>query len=107
MAQQKTITIDSEENDDWMKALPGYKNEIRLHDDLEKKHTQRKHTATVSKAKIRLKAIQDAPNYRQAPAITYKRCKTCRHFDQTTSHCHLFDFQADPEYVCDSWEEIP
>ena len=30
----KTITIDSEAADDWMKSLPGYKDEIKLSDEL-------------------------------------------------------------------------
>lgn len=33
----QTIVIDTEENDDWMKSLPGYKDEIRLHEELGKK----------------------------------------------------------------------
>ena len=28
------IVIDSVENDDWMKSLPGYKDEVRLHQEL-------------------------------------------------------------------------
>ena len=29
-----TIVIDSEEVDDWMKSLPGYKDEVKLHEQL-------------------------------------------------------------------------
>lgn len=29
---QVTITIDSEENDDWIKSLPGHQDEIAIHD---------------------------------------------------------------------------
>lgn len=32
-----TITINSEEEDDWMKSLPGYKDEVRLHEELRNK----------------------------------------------------------------------
>ena len=32
--QPPTIVIDSVENDDWMKSLPGYKDEVRLHREL-------------------------------------------------------------------------
>ena len=32
-----TIVIDSEKNDDWMKALPTYKAEKRIHEKLAKK----------------------------------------------------------------------
>ena len=32
------ITIDSVENDDWMKSLPGYKNEVAIHEELAKKY---------------------------------------------------------------------
>ncbi len=31
------IVIESEEEDDWMKALPGYKDEVKLHEELDKK----------------------------------------------------------------------
>lgn len=31
---KKTVVIDNELNDDWMKSLPGYKDEIRLHEKL-------------------------------------------------------------------------
>jgi hypothetical protein len=27
-----TIVIDNEEEDDWMKSLPGYRHEIELHE---------------------------------------------------------------------------
>lgn len=32
-----TIIIDSEEVDDWMKSLPGYKDEVKLHEEIEEK----------------------------------------------------------------------
>ncbi len=32
------IVIDDEKNDDWMKSLPGYQNEVALHDELAKKY---------------------------------------------------------------------
>jgi hypothetical protein len=28
--KRQTITIDTEENDDWMKALPGYQDEVAI-----------------------------------------------------------------------------
>ena len=31
-----TVVIDTVENDDWMKALPGYQNEVALHEQLAK-----------------------------------------------------------------------
>jgi len=31
-----TVTINSVENDDWMKSLPGYEDEIELHEALSK-----------------------------------------------------------------------
>ena len=37
-----TITIDTEENDDWMKSLPGYKNERKIHEQLAKKYSGKK-----------------------------------------------------------------
>ena len=44
----ETIVIDSEENDDWMKSLPGYQDEAKIHEDLAKKHSK-------GKPKFRLK----------------------------------------------------
>ena len=35
------LTAFNEKNDDWMKSLNGYKNEIKLHDDLEKKEKEK------------------------------------------------------------------
>jgi hypothetical protein len=32
-----TIIIDSEEIDDWMKSLPGYEDEIKIHEELANK----------------------------------------------------------------------
>ena len=32
--KELTITIQSEEEDDWMKSLPGYKDEVKLHEEL-------------------------------------------------------------------------
>lgn len=29
-----TVVIDNERNDDWMKTLPGYRNEVELHEQL-------------------------------------------------------------------------
>jgi hypothetical protein len=34
----KVIRITDEKNDDWMKSLPGYKNEVKMHEDLAKKY---------------------------------------------------------------------
>lgn len=31
---KKTIVIDTEENDDWMKSLPGYKDDLAIHEKL-------------------------------------------------------------------------
>ena len=36
-----TLTINSEENDDWMKALPGYKNEVKLIEQVGKDHAKK------------------------------------------------------------------
>lgn len=33
-----TLVIDTHENDDWMKSLPGYKQELVIHAELAKKH---------------------------------------------------------------------
>ena len=35
--RELTITIQSEEEDDWMKSLPGYKDEVKLHEELAEK----------------------------------------------------------------------
>jgi len=35
-----TIVIDSEENDDWMKSLPGYQDEVAIHEALAKKYAR-------------------------------------------------------------------
>ena len=35
--KEPIIIIQSEEEDDWMKSLPGYKDEIRLHEELAEK----------------------------------------------------------------------
>lgn len=54
MAEQvRTIVIDSEENDDWMKTLPGYQDEVRIHEELARKYAQRnkKKVVKVSKKK--------------------------------------------------------
>ena len=42
--KKKPIVIrnDSERNDDWMKTLPGYKDEKKIHDDLAKKYAKNK-----------------------------------------------------------------
>lgn len=37
-----TLTIDTEENDDWMKQLPGYKDELTIHKKLSKKSKKSK-----------------------------------------------------------------
>jgi len=36
-----TLTINTEENDDWMKALPGYKNEVKLIEQVGKDHAKK------------------------------------------------------------------
>lgn len=46
------------------------------------------------------KAQSDAPNYRDAEGD--QRCGTCMHF--VSGQCRLYNFAADPSYVCDSWE---
>ena len=38
----KVIVIDTVANDDWMKALPGYKKEVQLHEELAKKFAEMK-----------------------------------------------------------------
>lgn len=35
--EQITITIDSEENDDWIKSLPGHQDEVAIHEQLAQK----------------------------------------------------------------------
>lgn len=54
----------------------------------------------IAKALIQ-QAQVDAPNYR--PASSINRCANCVHFNG--QRCDLFDFAADPDYLCDSWEE--
>ena len=36
--KRAVVYNNTEENDDWMKSLPGYKNEVAIHEDLAKKH---------------------------------------------------------------------
>lgn len=37
-----TIVINNEANDDWMKSLPGYKDELQLQHDLATEHADKK-----------------------------------------------------------------
>jgi len=37
MTKRPVLIINSEENDDWMKALPGYKDEVEILESLAKK----------------------------------------------------------------------
>ncbi len=43
-----TIVIDSEQNDDWMKSLPGYQDEVAIHEALAVKY------AAEGKKKVRV-----------------------------------------------------
>ena len=36
-SRELTIIIQSEEEDDWMKSLPGYEDEVKLHEELAEK----------------------------------------------------------------------
>jgi len=36
VTKRPTLIINSEENDDWMKTLPGYKDEVKIHESLAK-----------------------------------------------------------------------
>ena len=47
------IRNDTIENDDWMKTLPGYANELAIHDELARKHAG--NAVIKSKAKIKRK----------------------------------------------------
>ena len=47
------------------------------------------------------RAQTDAPNYRPA-SENENRCATCRFFDG--QRCADYDFAADPEYICDSFD---
>jgi len=44
----ETIANDTEENDDWMKTLSGYKDEVAIHEGLKKKLTGRVKTVKKS-----------------------------------------------------------
>jgi len=44
---ENTIVIDNEEDDDWMKSLPGYQDEANIHEELANKPN--------GKPKLRLK----------------------------------------------------
>jgi len=38
-AKKRVVVYNNtEENDDWMKSLPGYKNEVKIHEELARKH---------------------------------------------------------------------
>jgi len=39
---KKVIVIDTVENDDWMKSLPGYKDEVAIHEKLAEKYEKDK-----------------------------------------------------------------
>lgn len=69
-------------------------------------------TTTPSQRLDIIKAQSDAPNY--APASTPQRCENCIFFrgDPGEDYCTRFDFTADQDYICDTWEagqpdEIP
>jgi len=58
------------------------------------------------------KSQSDAPNY--TPATDPRRCKNCKQFlgDPGRDWCERYEFVADQDYFCDSWEaqrpdEIP
>jgi hypothetical protein len=34
MAKTAVIVIEDEKNDDWMKSLPGYQDEVKIHESL-------------------------------------------------------------------------
>lgn len=36
--EELTFHNDSVEKDDWMKSLPGYQDEVKIHEELEAKH---------------------------------------------------------------------
>jgi hypothetical protein len=40
-----------------------------------------------------------APNYGPSPS-----CGNCDHFDPATSRCALYDFVAEENHICDSWD---
>ena len=46
-----TIVIDSEENDDWMKSLPGYQDEVKIHEQLAKKYAREEGGTTKRKGR--------------------------------------------------------
>jgi hypothetical protein len=54
-------------------------------------------------AKGRLSEL-DVPNYR-ASSNPVEKCATCSFIVGT--HCRLFDFDVNPEFVCDSWAATP
>jgi len=57
MTKRPVLIINSEENDDWMKTLPGYKDEIEIIESLTKK---KKAKLTFNKPKWRISnEIQD------------------------------------------------
>lgn len=49
-----TITIDTVENDDWMKTLPGYQDEVRIHEELAAKLGGKK------KPKVRIPVVLES-----------------------------------------------
>lgn len=62
-----------------------------------------KHPSAGLTLRARFKAKSKAPNYRQAPAISYKLCRNCEYF-QEDSTCRKFDFKASDIATCDAWE---
>ena len=48
---KKVIVIDTVENDDWMKSLPGYKDEVAIHEKLAEKYAKDKKKATADSGK--------------------------------------------------------
>jgi hypothetical protein len=67
---------------------------------------------TLEQKSLTTKAQSNAPNYE--PASTPQRCENCTFFrgDPGEDYCTRFDFTADQDYICDTWEagrpdEIP
>ena len=50
---QNVIVIDTVENDDWMKSLPGYKDEVAIHEKLAEKYAKDKKKSTEKKPKAK------------------------------------------------------
>ena len=44
------------------------------------------------------------PNY-QAASDDLQSCYTCGSNDDATGKCNAFDFNCNPDYVCEAWKE--